>query len=84
MNHEAPNPQRIQQRILLTAKQQGGFVSPTEVAMRAGIGIDDAKQHLEGLVDKGHADLQLRKDGALVYVFPDLLTDEKRDELDRL
>ena len=84
MNHGVASPHRVQQRILLTAKQQGGLVGPTEVAMRAGIDIDEAKRYLEGLVDKGHAEIQLRKDGALVYVFPELLTEEKRNELDRL
>ena len=34
------------------------------------------------MVDQGHAELRARNDGTLVYVFPDLLTAEKRAEFD--
>ena len=86
----APSPdpsltgQRIQQRILMIAKQQGGVVGPTDIAMRTGIAIDEAKEHLESLLDKGHVEMHLRKDGGLVYVFSDMLTEERRSELDQL
>lgn len=73
---------RLQQRILLSAKHAGGAIMPTTVAMSAGIEINDAKRILETMVDQGHAELRPRKDGTLVYVFPDLLNDEKRAELD--
>ena len=71
-------PARLQQRILLSAKHAGGAIMPTTVAMSSGIEINDAKRILETMVDEGHAELRARKDGTLVYVFPDLLTDEKR------
>ena len=73
---------RIEQRILMTAKQQGGMVVPTDIAMRTGISIDEAKRHLEGLLDDGHVEMHLRKDGGLVYTFRDMLTQESRRELD--
>ena len=75
-------PARLQQRILLSAKHAGGAIMPTTVAMSSGIEINDAKRILETMVDEGHAELRARKDGTLVYVFPDLLTDEKRAEFD--
>ena len=55
---------------------------PTTVAMRTGFDIDVVKEHLESLVDKGHAELQPSKDGSVVYVFRDMLTDERRNELE--
>ena len=75
---------RLQQRILMAAKQSGGAIAPTTVAMRTGFDVDAVKDHLEALVDKGHAELQPTKDGAIVYVFRDMLTDERREELELL
>ena len=80
-----PRPdQRLQQRILICAKQDGGAVMPAPVAMRTGFDIDVVKEHLETLVDKGHAELQPTKDGSIVYVFRDLLTDERKAQLELL
>ena len=78
----ASAPARLEQRILVTAKYAGGVIMPTTVAMSAGIEINEAKRTLETMVDEGHAELRPRKDGTLVYVIPDFLTDEKRAELD--
>ena len=76
--------QRMQQRILMCAKQEGGAIMPTTVAMRTGFDVDAVKDHLESLVDKGYAELQPTKDGSIVYVFRDMLTDERREELELL
>lgn len=82
----APAPQppaRLQQRILLAANQAGGVITPTIAAMRIGVEIETARAELEALVDAGHAQLHVRSnDGVLVYTFADLLTDEKRAELE--
>ena len=72
----------MEQRILLAAKSLGGLVSPTELSLRTGLSIDEAKGQLEGLVERGHAQLQIRKNGSLAYTFPDLLSDERRGELE--
>lgn len=73
---------RLQQRILIAAKQGDGALTPNVLAMRIGIRIDAAKEHLESMVDKGYAELQVTTDGMIVYVFRDLLTEEKRDQLE--
>lgn len=73
---------RLQQRILIAAKQGDGALTPNVLAMRIGISIDAAKEHLESMVDKGYAELQVTTDGMIVYVFKDLLTEEKRDQLE--
>ena len=67
----------------MAAKQSGGAITPTTVAMRTGFDVDAVKDHLESLVDKGYAELQPSKDGA-IDVFRDMLTDEKRDQLELL
>ena len=81
---KAKDDQRLQQRILICAKQEGGAIMPTTVAMRTGFDVDAVKDHLESLVDKGYAELQPTRDGSIVYVFRDMLTDERRDELQLL
>lgn len=79
-----PDQRQLQQRILLCAKQEGGAVAPTIIAMRTSLDLDEAKEHLEALVDQGHAELHPTRDGRLVYVFRDLLTDERRADLEPL
>ena len=79
-----PDQRQLQQRILLCAKQEGGAVAPTNIAMRTSLDLDEAKDHLEALVDQGHAELHPTRDGRLVYVFRDLLTDERRADLEPL
>ena len=79
-----PDQRQLQQRILLCAKQEGGAVAPTIIAMRTSLDLDEAKEHLEALVDQGHAELHPTRDGRLLYVFRDLLTDERRADLEPL
>ena len=75
---------RIEHSILRAVESLGGLVGPTELALQTGLTIDDAKEHLESLVERGHAQLEIRKNGSLAYTFPDLLSTEKRDELEEL
>ncbi|WP_304221690.1 NINE protein [Gracilinema caldarium] len=59
--------------ILRLAKQNKGIVSASELALEAGISIEEAKKALEKLVDQGHAELRVRKSGTLVYTFPEFM-----------
>jgi len=68
--------------ILKTAKRDGGIVSPGEVALQADVTIEDAKSYLEKLVKQGYAELRVKKTGMLVYVFPEFLTEDKKNELE--
>ena len=80
--HDIAASRRTEQSVLLAVKSLGGLVGPTELALRTGLTIDEAQDHLESLVERGHAQLQIRKNGSLAYTFPDLLSDEKRVELE--
>lgn len=71
-----------EQSVLRAVKSLGGLAGPTELALRTGLTIDEAKEHLESLVERGHAQHQIRKNGSLTYTIPDLLSDEKRVELE--
>lgn len=61
----------IEQIILRTAKRNNGVVSPSEIALEAGIPIEKARKHLEDLAENGYADLRVTKAGVIVFVFPD-------------
>jgi predicted transcriptional regulator len=59
--------------ILRIAKQNKGVITATELALEAGIPIEDAKKDLEAMVTKGFAEMRVRKSGALVYTIPELM-----------
>ena len=85
---EPPPPpddaQTLQQRILMCARDEGGVVTPSKIAMETGCSLDEAKAELDGLVSQGHVEVRPRRDGTLVYTVPDLLTDEKRADLESM
>ena len=82
---QAPKPSlpaaTVEQRVLKRAEQRGGVLVPTDVAMNVGIGLDEAQGCMESMVRRGHMQMHVRQDGVAVYVVPDMLTDERRDEI---
>jgi hypothetical protein len=70
----------LERIILRTAKANRGAVTPAEIALAANIPLDDGKAALEKLVGQGYADLRVRKNGQMVYVFPEFLSDEEQFE----
>lgn len=77
----ASGPRESLERVILrTAKSNRGVVTPAEIALAADIPLDDGKAALEKLVGQGYADLRVRKNGQLIYVFPEFLTDEEQFE----
>ena len=93
---EAPEPttlvrstqpqESLEQAILRVAKESGGLVSPGAVATSGNWTLDETKAYLDGMVDKGHAELRPTRSGtpSVVYVVPDFLTDSARDQLEDL
>ncbi len=74
----------MQQRILMCAKDEGGVVTPSKIAVETGCSLDEAKAELEGLVSQGHFEVRPLRDGRLVYTAPDMLTDEKCGDLESI
>jgi TM2 domain-containing membrane protein YozV len=70
----------LERVILRTAKSNRGLATPAEIALAADIRIDDAKRALEKLVEQGYAEMQVRKNGQLVYVFPEFLSGNEQFE----
>lgn len=69
---------------LKLAQAQGGVVTPSQLALEAEIGADDAKATLEKYLSKGYCELRVRKTGGIVYVFPEFLSSEAADTLEPL
>lgn len=58
---------------LIVAQSNNGTLSPTLLSMKADISIEEAKQTLESLVEKGVATVDINNDGTVVYIFKDLM-----------
>ena len=75
------SPKESLERVILrTAKGNRGLATPAEIALAADIRIDDAKSALEKLVQQGYAEMQVRTNGQLVYVFPEFLSGDEQFE----
>ena len=79
-----PAKESIEKVILRTAKVKDGVVTPAEVALEGDFGMEEAKSYLEQLVNKGFVELRASRTGALVYVFEEFLTPQRRSELESL
>ena len=74
----------LEYKILKAARDKGGFVSPSEIALEARVSPDDAKQRLEDMVSKGYAEHRVRKTGLIVYAFPEFMQADREAELEDL
>jgi hypothetical protein len=63
----------VERVILRTAKHNKGIVTASEVALEANISMEDAKKALDILVNKGFAEIRVRKSGTIVYTLPELM-----------
>jgi len=71
-------------RALRLAKQNGGFVTPSQLALDANMAADDAKAILDDLSARGYADVRIRRNGLVAYVFPDFLTPEVESQFETI
>jgi len=69
---KGPEKEKLEQVALKLAKENKGVLTVSDVAMGAGIPMEEAKKLLESLVSRGFAELRVRKSGSLVYVIPDM------------
>jgi hypothetical protein len=75
--HPVREKESVERIILRLAKENNGIISASEVALSAGITLDQAKKDLDALVSKGIAELRVRRSGTLVYTLPEMMD---RDE----
>lgn len=74
-------PERV---ILRLAKKNNGIATPADVALEGDLSLGDAKKYLDQLTSKGFAELRVRRNGGLVYAFPDLMSDPSAAGLEEI
>jgi hypothetical protein len=67
----------IEKVILRTAKANSGIITPSEVALEGDITMDEAKKYLDKITAQGFAEMRIKKNGVIVYCFPDFLKETK-------
>jgi hypothetical protein len=68
----------LERSILKLAKEHRGILSVSEVALAAEVDLEEAKKALDTLVNRGFAELRVRRSGTLVYTLPEFM-DENKD-----
>jgi hypothetical protein len=78
----APGAKRLSDRekaaenekaVLRMARDRGGRLTPSLVALDCDMGVAEAELVLEGLARKGHASMRVRDDGRIEYEFAEFL-----------
>ena len=69
----------IEKTILRTARKNGGYVTPGEVAIEGDVTVDQARTALDKLAGKGYAQMRVRTSGVIVYAFPEFFQDGKTE-----
>ena len=73
----APDPAQtgssepLERAVLQAAAANGGSITPAAVAVQGDYSLDECKVCLDGLVERGHAELRIAE-GSAAYAFPDL------------
>jgi hypothetical protein len=64
---------RDEKAILRIARDAGGRVTPSLVALESDMSVDQAEKALDELAKKGHASMQVREDGRVEYEFSEFM-----------
>jgi hypothetical protein len=59
--------------VLRMARDRGGRLTPSLVALDCDMGVAEAELVLDGLAKKGHASMRVRDDGRIEYEFAEFL-----------
>ncbi|MDR0551226.1 MAG: TM2 domain-containing protein [Spirochaetaceae bacterium] len=62
--------------VLRLAKANNGIITAADLSLETGITMDEAKKKLEELAAKGHIDMRVKSNGALVFTVNEFLQDE--------
>ena len=59
--------------VLRIARDRGGRLTPSIVALDCDMGVEEAEAVLDGLAKKGHASMRVREDGRIEYEFSEFM-----------
>ena len=74
----------LEKVILCTAKEHNGVASPAIVSLEADVNLEAARKALDALVSQGFAEMRVTPSGGIVFLFPDLVSDEDNLDLEDL
>lgn len=66
-------PEQMEREVLQIARDRGGVVTPSLVALETSLSIAEAEQVLGDLASRGHAGIEVRADGRIEYEFADFM-----------
>jgi hypothetical protein len=69
---------RGEKTVLRVARDKGGRVTPSLVALESDLSVEDAEKALDDLAKKGHASIIVREDGRIEYEFIEFLPVQDR------
>jgi hypothetical protein len=73
-----------EKEILRCAQRHGGRVTAPQVAMETSLSLDEAKESLDRMSDRGHVGISVSEGGALIYEFYELAEDREPTSAERL
>lgn len=72
----------IEQKILRLAKEGNGKITAAEAAMNSDFSLDQAKKILDQYVKKGYCDIGVTQKGGIIYIFPNIISDEDKKDIE--
>ncbi|WP_375558906.1 hypothetical protein ACE193_14330 [Bernardetia sp. OM2101] len=63
---------KYERQILEAASQNGGHLTPTELAMKTDLSLKESKKILETMQIEGYSELKISANGAIVFYFREL------------
>lgn len=74
----------LEKVILNEAKANNGVARPSVISLEADVPLDEVQKQLDVLVQKGFAELMIKRGGGTVYLFRDLVDDMSKLDLEDL
>lgn len=75
---------KSEKEILRCAQRHGGRVTAPQVAMETSLSLDEAKEYLDRMSDRGHVGISVSEGGALIYEFYELADEQEPSPAERL
>jgi hypothetical protein len=66
-------PQNMEARIFRVAYKRKGRVTVSDIVLETGLGVKDAEELINGLVDGVHVRMEVDDRGLVVYEFPEII-----------
>lgn len=62
----------LEKQVLQVARERRGVVTPALVVLHTDLKLEEAEKVLENLAARGHAEMRVKENGTIDYVFSDL------------